>query len=212
MGGDVGSAPPALPEIRPNLAETFDLHPRVDGFEATIVHLPVAASGLVKRLRIDLCLLVCIATGLIYTLGGLLVLALMPVLSPLVLAVGLVAASATDVARDHIEPTSRRVHVLVSRAVQQRSSLRLAASRLHLNDQSWLLLDIDRMEALGSTVTIHLRDQRPVVLVSDHSPWACQRLCVLVNAQLSWIGIDQEPVPPTLSEIRERFSGRERCS
>ena len=208
----MGPAPPPLPEIRPSLAETFDLHANADGFEATIVHLPLAASGLAERIRIDLCLLMCIATGLACTLGGLLVLAIVPVLSPLVLAVGLIAASATDIAREHIEPTSRRVNVMVSRAVQQRSSLRLAASRLHLNEQSWLLLDIDRMEAMGSTVTIHLRDRRPVVLISDHSPWACQRLCVLVNAQLSWVGVEKASIPPALSEIRERVSGRAGCS
>lgn len=92
-----------------------------DGFEATSGHLPLAASGLVERIRIDPCLLMCIAAGLACMLGGLLVLTIAPVLSPLVLAAELLAASATDIAREHIEPPSRRVNVMVSRgpAAQQ---------------------------------------------------------------------------------------------
>lgn len=201
---------PQLPEIRPSLAETFDLQARIDGFDATVTHLPRLAGRLrssgawLDRLRIDLCLLAFVAVGIAYTVGCLFVLTVAPLLSPVALAAGVLVINAADVAVEHIEPASRRIGDQIVRVVQQKSQLRLDASRLHLGGESWTLDQLSRLEADGSTLRVVPLAGRPVVLLSDHSPWACARLCVLVNAQIDWNRRGGPLPPPALVAIQER--------
>lgn len=201
---------PQLPEIRPNLAETFDLQARIDGFDATVVHLPRLAARVqgagpwLERLRIDLCLIAFVFVGVAYTLGCLFVLTVAPLLSPIALAAGMLVANAADVAIDSLEPASRRLGDQIARVVQQKSRLRLDASRLHLGAESWPLDELSRLEADGSTLRVVPVEGRPVVLLSDHSPWACARLCVLVNAQIDWNRQGGPQPPPALAALKDR--------
>ena len=195
-----------LPEIRPNLAETFDLTAQIDGFDATIVHLP-APLGWLAQSRIDLCPLAFVAVGLAYTLGCLLVVATAPPLSPLLLLVGLLVAHGAESVVDDLGSLGRRLGEGLARRLRRRSSLRLGASRLVLGGRSWPLEDVAGLSSRGAVLSLSLRGGAEITLRTNHSPWACAKLSALVNAQLDWHRSGRQLPPPALVRLLERVSG-----
>ncbi|MFT4979098.1 MAG: hypothetical protein ACI8S6_005008 [Myxococcota bacterium] len=141
----MGVDDPLRPELRPSLAETFDMKARFDGFDAMVGHLPLWAGRL-------------------------------------------------------------------EQALKRRSRLRLSASRLHVNAESWPLSELELLRASGSTIRIVSRTGRSIVLVSAHSPWACAELCRLINAQLRWHRAGQQHPPPALQVLRERGGAQRKAS
>ncbi|MEL6345182.1 MAG: hypothetical protein AAFV53_18890 [Myxococcota bacterium] len=199
-------------EIRPSLAETFDLRMHIDGFDATINHLPHAISGLrrftdwLTVARIDLLVTALMLLGVGYVLLFLYVFTVLPELLVLTLLMGLVGVHATDAVIDGMGPAVRRLNEIAVRAVSQQSPIRMDASRLWIGRQNWRLAEVRRLTACGAVIRVELNDQAAVTFATNHIPWECARLCELVNAEIA----RHRGAPPTPPEALQRVIGRAR--
>ena len=170
----------------------FDLRVRPDGFEATVQHLPSGLGvplpeGLLERAPIDGLVLLIASGALLYLLATLYVVFVLPHLAAAPLLLGVAGAQSLDGLIEGASSRSRRLGARLQRALLQRSRLVLAAHRLSLGGRSWPLAGLAGLRATGHTLVVEPLPGwgRPVVVRTNHAPWACARLCALVNAELA---------------------------
>lgn len=194
-------------EIRPSFAQSFDLQMHIDGFDASIEHLPAALSGVrhltrwLTLIRIDLLVTAIMTAGISYVLLFLYAFTVLPQALPAVLLIGLLGLYAVDIAVESVEPVSRRLNELLLRRLHRRGRLRLDASRLRLAGHNWRLAEVDRLSAQGTILCVELREAPPVIFVTRHSPWECAQLCALVNREIARHRYAPPPAPEDLQRL-----------